>query len=104
VSVVFVLKLTGREHDALAEAQQGYQRARHLGLERATGSFLANQLACSLLDTGRWAACEELTRELLAGDRWAAHDLQRALATLQTRRGEFTAARERLQLSAAREN
>jgi DNA-binding CsgD family transcriptional regulator len=99
VSVVFVLKLTGREHDALAEAQQGYQRARHLGLERATGSFLANQLACSLLDTGRWAACEELTRELLAGDRWAAHDLQRALATLQTRRGEFTAARERLQLT-----
>src|SRR5215212_1977752 len=99
VSVVFVLKLTGRERDALAEAQQGYQRARHLGLERATGSFLANQLAFSLLDTGRWAACEELTRELLAGDRWAAHDLHRALATLQTRRGEFSAARERLELT-----
>ena len=60
VSVVFVLKLTGRERDALAEAQQGYQRARHLGLERATGSFLANQLAFSLLDTGRWAACERV--------------------------------------------
>ena len=99
VAVVFVLKLTGRERDALAEAQQGYQRACHLGLERATGSFLANQLAFSLLDTGRWAACEEFTREQLAGDRWAAHDLHRASAMLQTRRGEFTAARKQLQLT-----
>jgi len=99
VTVVFALKLAGREHDALKEAQQGYQRARQLGLERATGSFLANQLAVSLLHTGRWADCEELTQELLAGDRWAAFELYRALGMLLTRRGDFAAAREQLQLT-----
>jgi DNA-binding NarL/FixJ family response regulator len=99
VTVTFVLKLAGRERNALEEAQQGYQRARHLGLERATGSFLANQLAFSLLHTGRWAECEQLTRELLAGDRWNAFELHRASGMLLTRLGEFAAAREQLQLA-----
>ena len=67
-----------------------------LGLERATGSFLANKLALGLLRTGRWAECEQLTRELLAGDRWGAVELHRALGTLLTRQGEFAAAREQL--------
>jgi DNA-binding CsgD family transcriptional regulator/tetratricopeptide (TPR) repeat protein len=98
LTVILALRLAGRERDALEEAQQGYQRARRLGLERATGSFLANQLAFGLLHTGRWAECEQLSRELLAGDRWGAVELHRALGTLLTRRGEFTAAREQLQL------
>jgi DNA-binding CsgD family transcriptional regulator len=98
LTVIFVLRRTGREHDALQEAQQGYQRARHLGLERATGSFLANQLALGLLHTGRWAECEQLTRELLAADSWGAFQLHRALGLLFIRRGEFAAAREQLQL------
>jgi DNA-binding CsgD family transcriptional regulator/tetratricopeptide (TPR) repeat protein len=99
LTVNFTLRLAGRERDALQEAQQGYERARHLGLERATGSFLANKLALGLLRTGRWAECEQLTRELLAGDRWGAVELHRALGTLLTRQGEFAAAREQLQLS-----
>jgi DNA-binding CsgD family transcriptional regulator/tetratricopeptide (TPR) repeat protein len=98
-AVTFVLKLAGRERDALQEAQQGYQRARELGLERATGSFVANNLANNLLDTGRWAECEQLTRELLAGDRWGAFNLHNALGTLLTRRGEFAAAHEQLNLA-----
>jgi tetratricopeptide (TPR) repeat protein len=94
LAITFVLKLAGRERDALQEAQQGYQRAHELGLERATGSFVANNLVINLLEAGRWAECEQLTRELLTGDRWGAFNLHNALGTLLTRRGEFTAAHE----------
>jgi DNA-binding CsgD family transcriptional regulator/tetratricopeptide (TPR) repeat protein len=99
LAVTFVLKLIGRERDVLEEAHQGYQRARELGLERATGSFVANTLAISLLDTGRWTECERLTRELLAGDRWGAFNLHNALGRLLSRRGDFAAAREQLNLA-----
>jgi DNA-binding CsgD family transcriptional regulator/tetratricopeptide (TPR) repeat protein len=99
LAVTFVLKLVGRERDALEKAQQGYQRAHELGLERATGSFVANTLAINLLDTGRWTECERLTRELLAGDRWGAFNLHNALGRLLSRRGEFAAAREQLNLA-----
>ena len=87
LAVTFTLKLVGRERDVLEEAQQGYQRARELGLERATGSFVANTLARSLLDTGRWTECERFTRELLASDRWAAFNLHNAMGRLLSRRG-----------------
>ena len=97
LAVTFALKLAGRERDVLAEAQQGFQRAHELGLERATGSFIANTLANTLLDTGRWTECERLCRELLAGDRWGAFNLHNALGRLLSRRGEFAAAREQLQ-------
>jgi DNA-binding CsgD family transcriptional regulator len=96
-AVTFALMLVGRQRDALEEAQQGFQRARELGLERATGSFVANTLANTLLDTGRWTECERLCRELLAGDRWGAFNLHNALGRLLSRRGEFAAAREQLQ-------
>jgi DNA-binding CsgD family transcriptional regulator len=99
LTVIGALRLAGRERDALEEAQHGYQRARPLGLERATGSFLANQLAFSLLRTGRWMECEQLTHELLAGDSWGAFEQHRALGMLLTRRGEFAAAHEQLQLA-----
>jgi DNA-binding CsgD family transcriptional regulator/tetratricopeptide (TPR) repeat protein len=99
LAVTFALSLVGRERDVLEEARQGYHRARALGLERATGSFVANTLAASLLDTGGWTECERLTRELLAGDRWGAFNLHNALGRLLSRRGEFIAAREQLQLA-----
>jgi DNA-binding CsgD family transcriptional regulator/tetratricopeptide (TPR) repeat protein len=97
--VTFALKLVGRQRDALEKAQQGYQRARELGLERATGSFVANNLADSLLHTGRWTECERLTRELLTGDRWGAFNLHNALGRLLSRRGDFAAAREQLEIA-----
>ena len=99
VAVTLVLGWVGRDRDALEEAQQGYRRARELGLERATGSLVANSLAFSLLHTGRWAECEWLTGELLAGDRWDAFQLHNARGTLLARKGEFTAAREQLDLA-----
>jgi DNA-binding CsgD family transcriptional regulator/tetratricopeptide (TPR) repeat protein len=99
LAVTFVLKLVGRQRGVLKEAQQGYQRACEFGLERATGSFVANTLANCLLDTGRWTECERLTRELLAGDRWGAFNLHNALGRLLSRRGEFAAAREQLHLA-----
>jgi tetratricopeptide (TPR) repeat protein len=95
----YALTLAGREHDALESSQQGYQRARELGLERAVGSFAANNLVFSLLNTGRWAECERLAHELLAGDTWAADQLHRALGVLLTRRGAFAAAHEQLDLA-----
>jgi DNA-binding CsgD family transcriptional regulator len=93
------LALAGRERDAIADAQQGYQHACEFGLERALGSYVAVNLAQGFLDTGRWAQCERLTRELLAGDTWDASGLHGVLGMLLTRRGEFEAAREQLQLA-----
>jgi DNA-binding CsgD family transcriptional regulator/tetratricopeptide (TPR) repeat protein len=93
------LGMLGREHEALAEAQQGYQRARELGLERAIGSYVAVNVANSLLNLGRWAECERLARELLAGDSWASFGRHRALGLLLARRGQFAEAREHLHLA-----
>jgi DNA-binding CsgD family transcriptional regulator/tetratricopeptide (TPR) repeat protein len=98
VNLTFMLGLAGRERDALQDGQQGFQRARELGLERATGSYVANNLAFSLLNTGRWTECERLTRELLAGDRWGAFTLHEVRSALLTRRGDFPAAREHAKL------
>jgi DNA-binding CsgD family transcriptional regulator/tetratricopeptide (TPR) repeat protein len=93
------LGMLGREHEALEEAQQGYQRARELGLERAIGSYVAVNVANSLLNLGRWAECERLARELLAGDSWASFGRHRALGLLLARRGQFAEAREHLHLA-----
>jgi tetratricopeptide (TPR) repeat protein len=80
-------------------AGQPPELGRQIGLERAAGSFVANNLCFNLLDAGRWSECEQLTRELLAGDRWGAFNLHNALGTLLTRRGEFAAAHEQLNLA-----
>jgi DNA-binding CsgD family transcriptional regulator/tetratricopeptide (TPR) repeat protein len=93
------LGLLGREREALADAQQGYQRARELGLERAMGSYVAVNVANSLLSLGRWAECEQLARELLVGDSWDGFGRHRALGLLLARRGEFAEAHEHLQLA-----
>jgi DNA-binding CsgD family transcriptional regulator/tetratricopeptide (TPR) repeat protein len=98
VNLTWTLGLAGRERDACQDGQQGYLRARELGLERATGSYVANNLAFSLLDTGRWTECERLTRELLAGDRWGAFSLHGVRCALLTRRGDFPAARKHAEL------
>jgi DNA-binding CsgD family transcriptional regulator/tetratricopeptide (TPR) repeat protein len=99
MTVSFGLALAGRKRDSLEDTQQGYQRACQLGLERAVGSHVAVNLAAGLLDLGRWAECERLTRELLAGDSWDASGLHAVLGMLLTRRGEFEAAREQLNLA-----
>jgi DNA-binding CsgD family transcriptional regulator/tetratricopeptide (TPR) repeat protein len=99
LTVAYALTAAGREHDALESSQQGYQRARELGLECAVGSFVATNLVFSLLSTGRWAECERLAQELLAGDTWAAGELHRALGVLLTRRGAFAAAHQQLDLA-----
>jgi DNA-binding CsgD family transcriptional regulator/tetratricopeptide (TPR) repeat protein len=99
VTLTLTLALAGRERDALQDGRQGYQRACELGLERAAGSYVANNLALSLLNTGRWTECERLTKELLAGDRWGAFNLHEIRSTLLTRQGDFAAAREHAQLA-----
>jgi DNA-binding CsgD family transcriptional regulator len=89
----------GRDHEALEDAQEGYQRARELGLERAIGSYVAANLAMRLLASGRWEECERVTGELLAGDSWDAFELHAARGQLLLRQGDFAAAREQLDLA-----
>jgi DNA-binding CsgD family transcriptional regulator/tetratricopeptide (TPR) repeat protein len=94
-----VLGAVGRDREALDDAQEGYRRARQLGLERAIGSYVAANLAKGLLEAGRWDECEQLTRELLPGDSWCASELLAYRGQLLTRRGDFAAAREHLDRS-----
>ena len=89
----------GRDREALDDAQEGYQRARQFGLERAIGSYVAANLAQGLLDAGRWEECEQLTGELVAGDSWCASELLAYRGQLLTRQGDFAAAREQLDRS-----
>jgi DNA-binding CsgD family transcriptional regulator len=99
VTLVAILGYAGRDLDAIEDGWQGYRLARDLGLERAEGSHLADNLAFSLLNVGRWAECEQLTRELVVGDCWGAFGLHQSLGVLLARRGEFEAAREQLDLA-----
>jgi DNA-binding CsgD family transcriptional regulator/tetratricopeptide (TPR) repeat protein len=94
-----VLGAVGRDREALQDAQEGYQRARQLGLERAIGSYVAANLANGLLEAGRWEECERLTGELVTGDSWCASELLAYRGQLLTRRGNFAAAREQLDRS-----
>jgi tetratricopeptide (TPR) repeat protein len=94
-----LLVWAGREREALQDAQQGYRRAHELGLQYATGSFVAGNLGFRLLETGRWGECEQLTREALASDTWGAFNLRVVRGVLLARQGEFTAAREELDLA-----
>jgi DNA-binding CsgD family transcriptional regulator len=94
-----LLVWAGQVREALEDAQQGYRRARELGLQHATGSFVAGNLGFRLLDTGRWGECEQLTREALASDTWGAFNLRVVRGVLLARRGEFAAAREELDLA-----
>jgi tetratricopeptide (TPR) repeat protein len=96
-----LLMWAGRARDALQDLQRGYQRAHELGMERADGSFVAGNLAFTLLDTGGWVECERLTREPLVSDTWGAFNLRVCRGMLLARRGEFAAAREQLDLAAA---
>jgi DNA-binding CsgD family transcriptional regulator/tetratricopeptide (TPR) repeat protein len=99
MTVDYALTLAGRGRDAVEQAQQGYQRARELGLERAVGSYVATNLAFGLLALGRWAECEQIARELLGGDIWDRFGRHMFLGLLLTRRGEFAEAREHLDLA-----
>ena len=94
-----LLVWAGREREALQDAQQGYRRAHELGLQYATGSFVAGNLGFRLLETGRWGECEQLTREALASDTWGAFNLRVVRGVLLARQGAFTAAREQLELA-----
>jgi DNA-binding CsgD family transcriptional regulator len=99
MTVGHLLVWAGREREALEDAWQGYRRARELGLDRATGSFVAGNLAFNLLGTGRWGECEQLTREALASETWGGFNLRVVRGVLLARQGEFPAAREELDLA-----
>jgi DNA-binding CsgD family transcriptional regulator len=94
-----LLVWAGREREAVEDAQQGYRRAHELGLQYATGSFVAGNLGFRLLETGRWGECEQLTREALVSDTWGAFNLRVVRGVLLARQGEFTAAQDQLDLA-----
>jgi DNA-binding CsgD family transcriptional regulator/tetratricopeptide (TPR) repeat protein len=87
-----VLEQAGQIHDAIDDAREGYQRAHQLGLERATGSYVASNLAALLLSTGQWEECAQLTAALLEVDNLCPFHLHTTRGLLLTRRGEFPAA------------
>jgi DNA-binding CsgD family transcriptional regulator/tetratricopeptide (TPR) repeat protein len=89
-----VLQLAGQSHEALDDAREGHQQAHQLGLERASGSYVASNLASILLFTGQWEECARLTAELLEVDSFCPFAVHTTRGLLLTRRGEFTAARE----------
>jgi DNA-binding CsgD family transcriptional regulator/tetratricopeptide (TPR) repeat protein len=89
-----VLEQVGQIHEAIDDAREGYQRAHQLGLERATGSYVASNLAASLLSTGQWEECARLTAALLEVDSLCPFAVHTTRGLLLTRRGEFTAARK----------
>jgi len=93
VSLTSMLSLAGREREALAAGHEGYRRARELGHARSRGSFVANNLAGSMLALGLWEELDELTAELLGGDCWCGFGLHGTRGLLLARRGHFTPAR-----------
>jgi DNA-binding CsgD family transcriptional regulator/tetratricopeptide (TPR) repeat protein len=95
-TLAFTLGLAGRDRDALDDAREGYQRARQLGLEHATGSYIAGWLAWYLLGSGQWIECERFTADALAADSWDAHDLQIVRVQLLARQGAFAEAHKQL--------
>jgi DNA-binding CsgD family transcriptional regulator len=99
MSAGHLLEWAGRLRDAVEDKQEGYRRAHELGLERSTGSFVAGNLAFALLSAGRWAECEQLTREPLASDTWGACNLRVAQGVLLARQGAFGAAQDQLELA-----
>jgi DNA-binding CsgD family transcriptional regulator/tetratricopeptide (TPR) repeat protein len=92
INLSHVLEQAGQIHDAIDDAREGYQRAHQLGLERATGSYVASNLAGLLLSTGQWEECGRLTATLLEVDSWCLFHIHTTRGLLLTRRGEFTAA------------
>jgi DNA-binding CsgD family transcriptional regulator len=99
MSAGHLLEWAGRLRDKVEDAQEGYRRAHELGLERSTGSFVAGNLGFALLSAGRWAECEQLTREALASDTWGAFNLRVVRGTLLARQGAFAAAQDQLDLA-----
>jgi DNA-binding CsgD family transcriptional regulator/tetratricopeptide (TPR) repeat protein len=92
INLSHVLVLAGHSHDAIDDAREGYQRAHQLGLERATGSYVAGNLAAMLLFSGQWEECARLTAELLGVDSWCPFAVHTTRGLLLTRRGAFAAA------------
>ena len=99
VNLSHALSMAGREQDAVDDARQGYRRASQLGLERGAGSAVASNLAWSLLATGRWEECAQLTHDVLATDSGYAYNLHACRGLLLARRGDFAAARDQLERS-----
>src|SRR6266545_4704297 len=99
MSAGHLLEWAGRLRDKVEDAQEGYRRAHELGLERSTGSFVAGNLGFALLSAGRWAECDQLTREALASDTWGAFNLRVVRGTLLARQGAFAAAQDQLDLA-----
>ena len=86
INLSHALEQAGQIHGAIDDAREGYQRAHQLGLERATGSYVASNLAASLLSTGQWEECDRLTAALLAVDSWWPFAVHATRGLLLTRR------------------
>jgi DNA-binding CsgD family transcriptional regulator/tetratricopeptide (TPR) repeat protein len=91
-TLAYTLGIAGRDQYALGDAREGYQRARQLGLEQATGSYVAGWFAWQLLAAGQWAECDRFTADVLTADSWNVSDLQAIRVQLLARQGNFASA------------
>ncbi len=93
-----VLLAAGRLHEAATVALGGIQQARHLGLARSFGPFLAANATEALVALGRWEQAERVSREGLdvALSDAASVTLPLPRAALELGLGDLDAAEARL--------
>jgi DNA-binding CsgD family transcriptional regulator/tetratricopeptide (TPR) repeat protein len=89
----------GRLDESWDVTRQGYAAARHFGIQRALGSFLAANMAMHLVATGHWEEADHLLDEVPPEEASAGFRLHGAKGQLETARGNFAAAREHLELA-----
>jgi DNA-binding CsgD family transcriptional regulator/tetratricopeptide (TPR) repeat protein len=94
-----VLWSRGRLREAHDVGLRGLAVARELGLERSMGSFLAESVAGDLVDLGEWEESDRVIADALEHQTAAAFRLQTIKGLLEVGRGDFSAAREHLELA-----
>jgi DNA-binding CsgD family transcriptional regulator/tetratricopeptide (TPR) repeat protein len=94
-----VLSVSGRLREALEVTRRGLVVAHELGLEQATGSFLASNLAWLLFDLGDWEASDRVLTQALERETTAAFALHQIKGQLDVGRGDFQSASHHLELA-----
>jgi DNA-binding CsgD family transcriptional regulator/tetratricopeptide (TPR) repeat protein len=93
------LSMGGRTREGLEVTRRGLAAARELGLERALGSVLADNLAAMLFELGDWEESNRVLTEAMQRGGIVFHRLHGSKGRLELGRGDFAAARQHLQLA-----
>jgi DNA-binding CsgD family transcriptional regulator/tetratricopeptide (TPR) repeat protein len=94
-----VLGQSGRVREGLEVTHRGLVAARELGLERALGSVLANNLAATLFELGDWEESNRVLTETMQRGGIVPFRLHGSKGRLELGRGDFPTARQHLELA-----